>query len=71
MKSSDEKAYQVDEVKKHHDEEQSSRSVMAGVFFNDINEVKYGVAFFTCQHCSTSQSFGNKNELRDHVLNIY
>ena len=71
MKPSDEKAYQAGEVKKHHDEEQSPRSAMTDVFFNDINEVKYDVAPLTCQHCPTPQSFDNRNELRNHVLNIH
>ena len=71
MKSNDEKTYQIDEVKKHHDEKQSSRNVMIDVFFNNINEIKYDVVFFTCQHCFISQSFDNKNESRNHMLNIH
>ena len=71
MGPSDEEAYQAGEVEEHHDEEQPPRSAMAGVFFNDTNEVKYGVAPLTCQHCPTPQSFGNKDELRDHVLDIH
>ena len=71
MKSNDEKAYQVDEIKKHYNEKQLSRSVMIDVFFNDINVIKYDVVFFTCQHCFISQLFDNKNELKDYVLNIY
>ena len=44
---------------------------MIEMFFNDINEIKYDVAFFTCQHCFISQSFDNKNELKNYVLNIH
>ena len=43
MKSNDEKAYQVDEMKKHYNEKQLSRSVMIDMFFNDINVIKYDV----------------------------
>ena len=44
---------------------------MIEFFFNNSNDTKYNVSFFTCQYCFISRSFDNKNELKNHVLNYY
>ena len=57
----------------HHENEatQPPHSAMAGVFFNDYNQPKYGLAPYSCQQNHGIMTFGNSAELRDHVLDYH
>ena len=46
---------------------------MIDVFFNDNNEFKYDLTFYTCKHCSSLEShfFDNFEKFRDYVLKYH
>ena len=44
---------------------------MIDVYFNEHDELKYDLAPYTCEHCSTMQTFDNSDELREHVLHYH
>ena len=52
-------------------QEHESRSAMINSYFNEHSELRYGLASYICDHCSRFYSFGNVDELREHVLEYH
>ena len=62
---------QENHEEQHHHEEEPPHSASAGVFFNDYSQPRYGLAPYTCSYIHNTMTFGNSNELRDHVLEYH
>ena len=66
-----EKTYHVEKENHDENEKNQSHNVMIDVYFNDHNQLKYDLTFYTCDQNHFVMIFDNFVELWNHVLNYH